>query len=155
MLLQRQPTPFTVSSQKGKLGRLKTGGEKKKRRKKTHIKFTFCSAARIAGPRVQFALLEGVPIVKDLIHKSAALRDEFQCAPHLAHFGFQCCCPCSLKAATIIFCKGNSGWSLQQRHQTHSHCPCTDDRHSWGAVISRLGTWHSGTPPGHRPGRVA
>lgn len=152
MLLQRQPTPFTVSWRKGKLGRLKTGGEKKK-----YIKFTFCSAARIAGHRVQFALLEGLrlPIVKDLIHKSAALRDEFPCAPHLAHFGFQCCCLCSLKAATIIFCKGNSGWSLQQRHQTHSHCPCTDDRHSCRAVISRLGTWHSGTPLGHRWGRVA
>lgn len=96
MLLQRQPTPFTVSWQKWKFGRLKTAKK---------IQLTFCSAARIAaGRRALSVLLRGLPRVKDLICKSAALRGEFQRAPHPACFGPQCRCRCSSTAATIFFC---------------------------------------------------
>lgn len=102
------------------------------------IQLTFCSAARItAGHRVLPVLLRGLPRVKDLICMSAALRNKFHHAPHLACFGLQCHRRGSLTAATIFFCykKIHARGCIRDTKLIKS-CPCLDERCSCGAKSS-------------------
>lgn len=102
------------------------------------IQLTFCSAARItAGLRVLPVLLRGLPRVKDLICMSAALRNKFHHAPHLACFGLQCHCRGSLTAVTIFFCyKKNHARGCIRDTKLIKSCPCLDERCSCGAKSS-------------------